>query len=171
MPIQKTNITDEKLISKIVSSQLAEGQKSELTNLVKEMTGGERVELINLIKEANESAQMTKEEEEKLIAINEKYEKKLDVAAKEESNYVRNEFEKFDKEQYKGEFEELETEIQEMPENSASDSESKANPPLSKEMDRPTVIKKEKHTIRTAIIIAVVVIAVVATLIVLISVL
>ncbi len=164
---QKTTITDEELISKIATSKLEEGQKSELANLVKEMTAGERNELIGLIKEANESAQMTKEEEEQLIAINEKYEEKLTVAAKEESNYVRTEFEKFDKEQDKGEFEELETEIQEMP--TGSDSTSEANPPLSKEMDRPTVMKKENHTVRTAVIVAVAVVAVVATLIVLIN--
>lgn len=164
---QKITITDEDLISKITTSQLEAGQKSELTNLVKEMTGSERVELINLIKETNESADMTKEEEEQLIAINEKYEKKLTVAAKEESKYIRTEYEKFDKEQGRGEFEELETEIQQMP--TGSDSTSEANPPLSKEMDRPTVMEKENHTIRNAVIVAVVVVAVIVTLVVLIS--
>ena len=163
MPIQKTNITDAELISKIATSKLEEGQKSELTNLAKEMTSEERGELIALIKEANESAEMTKEEEEKLIAINEKYEKKLAVAAKEESTYVRTEFEKFDKEQDQGEFKKLETEIQEMPSSNGS------NPPLSKSMNRPNVIQNEKHTIRNIILITFALIVVIATLIVLIS--
>lgn len=162
---QKTTITDEELISKIATSKLEEGQKTELANLVKEMTSGERVELIGLIKEANESAEMTQEEEEKLIAINEKYEKKLDEAAREESTYVRNEFEKFDKEQEQGEFQELESEIQH------SDDKPQVGPPLSEKMDRPTVMKNEKHSMRKVIVIASALIVAIATIIVLISVL
>lgn len=162
---QKITITDEELISKIVSSQLEENQKTELTNIVKEMTQEERTELIGLIREANESAQMTKEEEEKLIAINEKYEEKLNVAAREESNYVRNEFEKFDKEQSAGEFKEVEAKL----ENGIAEPQS--GPPLSKQMGRPEVMKKERSAVRTAVTIAVIVVATIITLAVLISIL
>ncbi|MBN2087009.1 hypothetical protein JW758_01545 [Candidatus Peregrinibacteria bacterium] len=163
MPINNVKITDQELIEQIVKSHLQENQKTELKSLVKKMTTNERNELVALIKEANEGAEMTKEEKEQMNAINKKYADKLEAAAREESNYVRTEFEKFDKEQDEGEFKELETEM--------TNGTAISNPPPSNEMGRKTVIKNQKHTMRNITLVTFALIILIGGLVALINIL
>lgn len=130
------SITDDELVKRIKASYLADRQKTELAGLVSEMTAEERSQLLGLIDEANKVA---KERDEKIAALNKEYEQKLGEATREESEYVREEFEKFDKEQSKGEFEAVEAEIAAMP-----SSKTKA--------ERVKMAEKKKHTLRNVML-------------------
>ena len=107
MPETKA-ITDAELVKQIKTSNLDERQKTELADLVSEMTAEERDELLGLIYESNELA---REKYKKLAALNEEYKRKMGEAAHEESEYAREEFEKLDKNISAGEIKDVEAQI------------------------------------------------------------
>lgn len=106
---QALNITDSDLIEQIAASHLREDQKKDLSGLVTEMTEEERTELLNLIEKSNADADdFETKKKEKLAALNKEHIDKLNEAAHHESEYVRSEFEKFDKEESAEEMKEVE---------------------------------------------------------------
>ena len=138
----KTTITDAELIEKIKTSHLEEIQKKELADLVSAMTTEERDELLSLIEESNNVAPLSggeKERLKKLAALNEEYEGKLKELTREESEYAREEFEKFDQKETAGELEEVEAEI-------ASSAKTEAE--MSAKNARTELGKAKKHTLR-----------------------
>jgi hypothetical protein len=137
----KTTITDAELIEKIKTSHLEEIQKKELADLVSAMTTEERDELLSLIEESNnvdESAE--KERLKKLAALNEEYEGKLKELTREESEYAREEFEKFDQKETASELKEVEAEI-------ATNAKTEAEMTSAKNA-RTELGKAKKHTLR-----------------------
>ena len=112
MPTNTTNTTDSALIEQIAASHLREDQKKDLEGLVGEMTEQERDDLIKLINESNATANdFEGKKKEKLAALNKEYIQKLDEAGHRESEYIRSEFEKFDKKQSDEEMKNVEAEI------------------------------------------------------------
>lgn len=109
---QKTQITDKELIEQIISSNLREDQKKDLSTLASQMTAEERVHLLQLIAESNKiESDFENKKKEELSALNKDYSEKLKQSSRKESTYIRNEFEKFDKEESVKEFENIESEI------------------------------------------------------------
>lgn len=136
----KIKITDSELIEKIKTSHLEEIQKKELEDLVSAMTSEERDELLNLIAESNKVDEgAEKERLEKLAALNEEYEGKLKELTREESEYAREEFEKFDQKETAGELKEVEAEI-------ATTAKTEAE--MSAKSARQELGKAKKHTLR-----------------------
>jgi len=132
MPETKV-ITDTELVKQIKTSNLDERQKAELADLVSEMTAEERNELLGLIYESNELA---REKYKKLSVLNEEYKRKMGEVAHEQSEYARQEFEKFDKNISAGELKTVEAQI------AGIQTKSKA---VSKRVE---LAKGKKHTLR-----------------------
>ena len=107
----KTKITEEEIIEQIRKSRLEEEQKKDLSELVDKMTEEEREELLNIIDESNKVTKEHEGKKEKLAELNKEYMKKLNALTHKESQYVREEFEKFDKKESAGEMKEVEKEM------------------------------------------------------------
>ena len=130
---ETNTIKDADLIALIQSSGLMDSQKKDLSGLVSFMTASERQELLQLI---DESKKFTQDKDAKLVELNKEYTEKLKNTTREQSEYARKEFEKFDTNLNSGDFAVMEAEIQ------------KSDPIGPGKSNRIKVGRAAKHTLR-----------------------
>jgi len=150
---EELKITDSNLLERLKRSFIDENQKKELETLIPEMTGEERNHLIELIEQSTEEAVKDDPEyQQKLKALNEEYETKLNTLVKEESKEALQEAEKMEDEEEAKELENMENEIADISEESRTQVVENLQPNL-----------KQSHVIRNMIFIFLALMAVAGT--------
>lgn len=149
MPTTTLLPTDE-LLKTLEQSALSAEEKTELAELLTDMTDDERIELQALIEEANqEKAAVEKENQAKMAQLNEETNQKLERAEQEESKYARDEIEKIDEQETAKELTEVENSMEQGQENQMT---SQANDPKVNPNDEKNH-KKSRHLVQNFILI------------------
>jgi len=116
-----TQITDTQLMDELQNSFIDPNQKKELATLIPQMTVDERGELLGIIKQSHlEAEKAGLANQDKLKALNEEYEKKLNKLVKESSESALKDFEQVAEKEEASELKIIEGEIVALDPNTAT---------------------------------------------------